>query len=205
MKQRYHLEHLIVMRVLVLLATLPAAASLYFAVFWRWFPFWRRHAAWTYTMMFGTFAALGTTLWVLRDPLLDPVLAVPVAVQVLGWAIVAAATIFGTIADRQIGFRVRSFTPFFEPNRRITLVTTGAYSVVRHPIYASGAWFQLGVLLVTGVPAIAVSLAIFALGALWFTRQEEARLIQLLDDPDEYARYRARVPALWPRLRPRDP
>jgi len=35
---------------------------------------------------------------------------------------------------------------------------------------------------------------------LWFTRQEEARLVALLDDPTEYDRYRARVPALLPRL-----
>jgi len=56
--------------------------------------------------------------------------------------------VFGTVADRQIG--LRSFMPFLDDDGRIQLKTTGAYGVVRHPIYASGIGFQLGVLLVTG-------------------------------------------------------
>jgi protein-S-isoprenylcysteine O-methyltransferase Ste14 len=93
--------------------------------------------------------------------------------------------------------------PFFEDHGRIELITTGAYGVVRHPIYATGVGFQLGALLVTGYPAIAVASVVFAAGATWFTRQEERRLIELLDDPATYDRYRARVPALWPWPRPR--
>jgi protein-S-isoprenylcysteine O-methyltransferase Ste14 len=197
-KQRYHLAHLIRMRVLALIATLPAAATFHFWVLWRWFEVWRRHRVLVYTVMFASFAVVGTAAWAARDSLLDPALDVPLAVAIVGWGIIAAATIFGTVADRQIGFRVRSFTPFFEPNRRMRLVTTGAYAVVRHPIYASGIGFQLGVLLVTAAPAVGASLVIFALGARWFTRQEEERLMELLDDPGEYARYRARVPALLP-------
>jgi protein-S-isoprenylcysteine O-methyltransferase Ste14 len=44
---------------------------------------------------------------------------------------------------------------------------------------------------------------VLTLGALWFTQQEERRLVALLDDPDAYDRYRARVGALVPRLRRR--
>ena len=47
---------------------------------------------------------------------------------------------------------------------------------------------------------MAIALAVFALGAVWFTRQEERRLIALLADPAAYERYRARVPALLPRF-----
>ena len=42
--------------------------------------------------------------------------------------------------------------------------------------------------------------SLFTLGAFWFTRQEERWLKGLLEDPDEYERYKARVPALFPRL-----
>jgi protein-S-isoprenylcysteine O-methyltransferase Ste14 len=41
---------------------------------------------------------------------------------------------------------------------------------------------------------------VLAAGALWFTRQEERRLVALLDDPAAYERYRRRVPALLPRI-----
>jgi len=66
---------------------------------------------------------------------------------------------------------------------------------------AAAIGYQLGVFLVTGYLAVAVALAVFALGALWFTRQEEQRLLELIDDPHEYELYRRRVPALIPRCR----
>jgi protein-S-isoprenylcysteine O-methyltransferase Ste14 len=119
----------------------------------------------------------------------------------LGWVIVVAASAVGTVADRQIGFRVRSFTPFFEEHGRLELRTSGAYGLVRHPIYAAAIAFQLGIFLVTGYPVVAVACVVLALGAQWFTRQEEARLVALLDDPTQYERYRERVPALLPRIR----
>lgn len=181
-------------------AILPAGATFYFFVFWRWFPYWRRHQARIYGVAFGTFTILGVAVYRLRDAVLSDPIPFPTGVQVGGWALVVAACVLGLVADRQIGFRVRSFTPFFEPRGRIELKTTGAYGIVRHPIYAAGIYYQLGVFLATGYPAVLVACVALALGALWFTRQEERRLMELLDDPGEYERYRARVPALFPRI-----
>src|SRR5262249_13380299 len=156
-----------------------------------------RHRVLTWTLMLATIYGLGAAAYVWRDEVLAPSLAMPmpVPVQALGWAIVLAASVFGTVADRQIGLRVRSFAPFFAEAGRIRLVTTGAYGVVRHPIYAAGIWFQLGALLVSGSLAVAIACGVLAGGACWFTRQEERRLVALLDDPAAYERYRARVPA----------
>jgi protein-S-isoprenylcysteine O-methyltransferase Ste14 len=191
------------MTALAVMAILQAGATPYFYVFWRWFDFWRRHQLGTYAMMLGTFALLGLGVYAFRGVVLGGAVALPAWAPWLGWANVALVTVFGFVADRQIGFRVRSFTPFFEPKGRLELRTTGAYAVVRHPLYASGVGFQPGVFLVTGVPAVLVAWAVFTVGALWFTRQEERRLVELLDDPTAYARYRERVPALLPRLWPR--
>jgi protein-S-isoprenylcysteine O-methyltransferase Ste14 len=189
------------MQVLAIIALLPASAPLFFTAFWLGFEFWRRHHALALSMIVGTLAVTAVAAVTLRDHVLAVQLALPLPVRVLGWVVIAAATIFGTIADRQIGLRVRMFTPFFEETGRIELKTTGAYGVVRHPIYASGIWFQLGVFLATGYVAVAIAAVIFALGALWFTRQEEHRMIPLLDDPDAYARYREKVPSLFPWFR----
>jgi protein-S-isoprenylcysteine O-methyltransferase Ste14 len=188
------------MTVLAILAIAPASVPLYFWLFWSKFDFFRRHPALAYTLMLGVLGGGIAAAIVLREPLLSVGVAMPVAVRVLGWIVIAAAMLFGTIADRQIGFRVRAFVPFFEDGGRIELVTSGAYRVVRHPIYASGLWFQVGVALVTGYAAVAIACLIFTLGALWFTRQEERRLVTLLADPTEYDRYRAKVPALFPGL-----
>jgi protein-S-isoprenylcysteine O-methyltransferase Ste14 len=125
----------------------------------------------------------------------------PLWTQALGWTVIPVASVFGTVADRQIGIRVRSFTPFFDKHGHLDLKTSGAYGIVRHPIYAAGIAFQLGAFLVTGYLMVVVAWVALTLGALWFTHQEEARLVALLDDPTEYDRYRERVPALFPRLR----
>ena len=190
-------------KVLATIAILPAAAPFYFFVFWTWFDVWRKHRAATLSLFIGSMIALAIAVVVFHDAVFAYGLAMPLAVRFAGWLWLAVVMVFGTIADRQIGFRVRSFTPFFDQEGRIELQTTGAYAIVRHPIYASGIGFQLGVFLVTGYLAVLASCAVFTLGAIWFTRQEERRLVKLLDDPAEYDRYRARVGALFPRLRRR--
>jgi protein-S-isoprenylcysteine O-methyltransferase Ste14 len=186
------------MRVLALSAILPAGATFYFLVFWRWFDMWRKHRIATYALMLGTFGLLGAPVYLLRRVVFAHVVVFPSWVRGVGWALVAIVSVFGFVADRQIGIRVRAFTPFFEDHGRIELKTTGAYGIVRHPIYAAGIGYQLGVFLVTGYLAVAVAWAVFALGALWFTRREEERLLELLDEPAAYLRYRERVPRLFP-------
>jgi protein-S-isoprenylcysteine O-methyltransferase Ste14 len=114
----------------------------------------RRHFLLTMVVMLSTLGGLAVLVTVLREPILEPVISVPVAVRIAGWIVVASACVLGTVADRQIGIRVRAFMPFFEEGARIELVTTGAYAIVRHPIYAAGLWFQLGVFLATGYLAI---------------------------------------------------
>lgn len=177
----------------------PAAGTLWFFIFWRWFDYWRKHRTLTYGLMAVIFASVGFIAyefehWTWFGGRID----LPVGARVFGWVLVGVATVFGGVADRQIGFRVRSFTPFFQEHGHIELKTTGAYGVVRHPIYTAGRWFQLGLFFVTGYPSVLWAYVVFGLGAVWFTRQEEKRLIDLLDDPTEYERYRERVPALWP-------
>jgi protein-S-isoprenylcysteine O-methyltransferase Ste14 len=186
------------MRALATIAILPVGASVGFALFWPWFSWWRRHQGLFYGLMVGMLMAVGTTVVAFREDVFGVQVEMPWPVVAVGWAIIAAATVFGTIADRQIGIHVRAFVPFFEDHGKIELVTTGAYAVVRHPIYAGGIAFQLGVALATGYAAVAVAFAVFAASAVWFTREEERRLVALLRDPEAYARYKARVPALFP-------
>jgi protein-S-isoprenylcysteine O-methyltransferase Ste14 len=181
-------------------ALLPAGATLYFFLFWRWFDYWRQRRTLWYGLLLASFGIVVLPAYLFRRWTLGFRFHLPLAVQVLGWTLLAAVTVFGWIADRQIGFRVRSFRPFFEQDPKIDLKTTGAYGVVRHPIYAAGSAFQVAIFLISGYPIVLGAWFVFTLGALWFTGQEERRLVALLDNPAEYDRYRARVPALFPRL-----
>jgi protein-S-isoprenylcysteine O-methyltransferase Ste14 len=175
-------------------------APVLFGAVWRWFDFFRRRPLlfYAYFAMILGVSAVATVL--LRRPLFGPRFAPPAVVQAIGWILVAVSCGFGFVADRQIGWYVRSFLPFFggPGSRRIELKTGGAYGVVRHPIYAAGGVFQLGVFLLTGYWSVLAGAVVFTAGATRFTKHEEEQLMALLDDPSEYERYRARVPALFP-------
>jgi protein-S-isoprenylcysteine O-methyltransferase Ste14 len=186
---------------LALGAVIVATGTPWFFVFWTWFDFWRKHRVLTYSAMALTFGVVAAFVIGLHHLVLGARLHMPGAIRTIGWLLIGVSAVFGFVADRQIGVRVRSFLPFFDTHGHIELKTTGAYGVVRHPIYAAGCIFELGVFLATGYPSVLVACAIFGLGARWFSRQEEMRLMSLLDDPEEYVRYRQRVPALFPRLR----
>jgi protein-S-isoprenylcysteine O-methyltransferase Ste14 len=189
------------MLALAILAIVPAVATPWFVTFWLGFDFWRRHQVATYATIFVFVASVCVFSYVFRADLFAGQIALPWWFDLIGWPIVAASFLLAVVADRQIGIRVRSFAPFFADQGRIDLVTTGAYGLVRHPIYAAGMWYQLGIFLLTGYPAILAALAILAAGAPWFTRQEERRLRTLLADPTAYDRYAARVPSLFPATR----
>lgn len=197
---RTTVSHDQVTRALALLAIWPAGAMTWFFVFWPFFDFWRRRPLATYTVLFGIALATAIAVWGSRGSLLAHRAELPLGIGVVGWVLVAAAQVLAIVADRQIGIRVRSFAPFFEERGRITLKTTGAYGLVRHPIYATGIGFQLGTFLITGYWAVLAAAVALTVGALWFTRQEERRIVELLEDPTEYDRYRARVPRLFPFL-----
>jgi protein-S-isoprenylcysteine O-methyltransferase Ste14 len=178
-----------------------AGAPAYFFVFWHWFDFWRTRWTLWCGMLLTTFGCVAAIEFALRRWMWAGRLDFPIWVRAIGWGFIGIVSIFGAVADRQIGIRVRSFRPFFEHRGRLDLKTTGAYGVVRHPIYAAGGGFLVGGFLVSGYPSVIVFWLIYTLGAVWFTGQEERRIVALLDDPAEYDRYRARVPALFPRLR----
>ena len=190
---------------LAVAAVFPAVATVWFAIFWLAFPFWRRHVVLTAACGLAVVGGwlVAELVWI--DLLERAPIAMPLAAHVIGWIVVAGSFVLGVVADRQIGIRVRSFTPFFAQRGRIALVTTGAYGVVRHPIYASGIYFQIGVFLITGLTSVGIAAIVLAVGAAWFTRQEERRLRALLDDPTAYDRYRREVPGLIPRIMGRWP
>jgi protein-S-isoprenylcysteine O-methyltransferase Ste14 len=85
-------------------------------------------------------------------------------------------------------------------NQDHDLVRTGAYSLVRHPIYAS----MLGMLLSSGLmwtwwPLLPVAIVVFLAGTEIRVRAEDRLLAGRFPEP--FAAYKARVPAYIPFLR----
>ncbi len=112
--------------------------------------------------------------------------------QVCGYLSALAGAVLLIAASLRLG---RNLTPFPKPKEDGTLVQTGAYGVVRHPIYSGIILMLLGGALATG----RLARLVVAFGAIAFfdaksRREEQWLAAQFLD----YSAYRQRVRKLIP-------
>lgn len=130
------------------------------------------------------------TFLILLAMLLTPALESE-AVQVMALSLIFIGTASSTFCLYWLG---RSFSLMATARR---LVTTGPYSIVRHPLYVCEALFVVGMIISH------FSVLMVSLGAIQFILQyrratnEEAVLRKTFPEYDEYAR---RVPMLLPRF-----
>lgn len=87
-------------------------------------------------------------------------------------------------AARALG---KSMTPYPRPRETGELIEKGPYRYVRHPIYAAGMLFFLGVGLSSSVPA---TIGALALATLWWRKAalEEQHLAARFPEYDDYRR-----------------
>lgn len=113
-------------------------------------------------------------------------LAVPGA-RPVGWAVFAAGAVVGIVAMLRLG---RQLVPQPSPVRDGTLIDTGLYAVVRHPIYAAVLLLIAGsvirVLSIAGLLVIVVS-------AMFFDRKSSYEEALLAAAYPGYDAYRERV------------
>jgi protein-S-isoprenylcysteine O-methyltransferase Ste14 len=117
-------------------------------------------------------------------------------VRVLGLAILVGSTGFALWARIELG-TMWSLAPVVKDHHQLR--TDGPYRITRHPIYTSILGMLLGTVLVVGLGG---SLVILPVGLVVFEiklRREERLLMTTF--PDDYPRYRQRVPHLVPGLR----
>jgi protein-S-isoprenylcysteine O-methyltransferase Ste14 len=116
-------------------------------------------------------------------------------VRLLGFAVIVGSTAFALWARFALG---TSWTvaPRVRGDRRLR--TTGPYAVTRHPIYTGLVGMLLGTTLLAGIGQWIVLVVAGAIVAEVKIRMEEELLMAVF--PDEYARYRRRVPQLIPGL-----
>lgn len=110
----------------------------------------------------------------------------------LGFILIAVGLVLVFAGVFNLG---RNLTPFVCPKAQATLVTGGAYRLVRHPIY-SGLIFSAGgfALVVQGWLTIGFTLLLVAL----LDRKSRREEILLLQQIPGYAEYRRRVKRLIP-------
>jgi len=118
--------------------------------------------------------------------------------QAVGLTVLVPSTVFALWARLTLG-SAWSIDPRVPADRVLRM--SGPYGVTRHPIYTGILGMVIGSALVIGVPAAILWAAASIVGVELKIRQEERLLLTAF--PDEYRRYRERVPQLVPGLRRR--
>ena len=114
------------------------------------------------------------------------------AAVALGLALGLVGAVLALAGALQLG---SNLTPFPQPKSDATLIRSGAYRVVRHPIYSGLILMAFGwALFVHGSLTLLYTLALFVLLDAK-TRYEERWLVKKFDD---YREYRRRVRRLLP-------
>jgi protein-S-isoprenylcysteine O-methyltransferase Ste14 len=117
-------------------------------------------------------------------------------IELPGLVLLIASTVFTLWARIRLG-RMWSASPnVLQQHHRLR--TDGPYAVTRHPIYTGLLGMLLGTVLLNGVGA-SILLLVVGAGVFAVRIPIEERLMSKTF-PEEYARYRARVPRLVPRV-----
>lgn len=116
----------------------------------------------------------------------------PAALLVAGWVAFVLGLVVAFWSVRSLG---RSLTPFPRPLPDGRLVTTGAYRLVRHPIYLAVLLVALGVSLITASP---VRLGLTVVLFIFFDRKSRREERWLEEKYPAYPAYRAQVKRLIP-------
>ncbi|MFO7669093.1 MAG: isoprenylcysteine carboxylmethyltransferase family protein [Bacteroidales bacterium] len=78
------------------------------------------------------------------------------------------------------------------------VINTGAFRLVRHPIYTGAILFYLGAILITGSLSAAAFWLVIITTYIWIARYEEQ--ILTIEFGDEYTAYKKKTGMLFPRL-----
>lgn len=125
-------------------------------------------------------------------PRIGPAWPSPDIVQFAGWVLAAIGTVLLAWSALNLG---RSLTPFPRPLPEAELVTTGAYRLVRHPIYCAVIIGALGLSLATeSWLRLGLSATLFVFFDMKARREE----IWLQAKFPAYEAYKARVKKLIP-------
>ena len=114
------------------------------------------------------------------------------ATTIAGVILCVIGLVFAASGSRSLG---RNASPFVRPKDDAHLVETGAFSIIRHPIYTGLSLFALGYSLIWTSMAGLVATAMFFVVLDAKSRSEERWLQQKFEG---YHRYKARVRRLIP-------
>jgi protein-S-isoprenylcysteine O-methyltransferase Ste14 len=156
--------------------------------------FFRKLGLFTYVMPFITWLPLAYIIYRNRDFFLHPQVSLPVVLHLGGTLLFALGVLLHIWTARLLGIRGIMGMPEISRQVHEDLVTTGPFSMLRHPTYLAHTLIFSGVFLITGAVSVGiVALIDFAVVNTMIIPLEEKELLGRFGGV--YEDYRKRVPS----------
>ncbi len=168
--------------------------------------FWRMLGIWTYLVVILEWLPIAFILFLFRGAILLLEVTLSLPFMVLGIILAIAGVALHVWTAKLIGIKATigytELRPDEQSDRKV-LVTSGPFSVVRHPSYWAHTAVFTGIFLMTGIIAVGIiALIDLAITYLITTTLEDQELVQRFGN--DYRNYQKRVPKFFPkRLKPK--
>ncbi len=164
--------------------------------------FWKRLGVWLYFVVILEWLPIAFVVYLWRETILYLQIALAAPFLFLGVALVASGIILHSWTAKLIGIKATIGYSELKPSDKsaqTNLVTSGPFSIVRHPSYWAHTSIITGLFLITGVVSLGI-IAVIDLGITYFvtTTLEDKELVDRFGD--QYKKYQKKVPKLFPKL-----
>lgn len=165
--------------------------------------FWRRIGVWTYAVVFLEWLPIAIVIYSLRYILLSFQITLGIPFFVLGILSIVAGLVLHSWTAKLLGIKATiGYTEMkteTQRNNNQEIITSGPFSVVRHPSYWAHTSILVGFFLITGVVAIGL-IAIIDLAITYFitTELEDKELVERFGN--KYIQYQKQVPKFFPKI-----
>ena len=164
--------------------------------------FWRKIGTWTYLFVILQWIPIGLALYFLQEAILYYQTNLGLPFLVFGILLISAGVVLHSWTAKLIGIKATiAYTELkpYIPSKQQNLVTSGPFSVVRHPSYWAHTAIITGVFLITGIIAVAI-IAVIDLAITYFitTTLEDQELMERFGN--QYRDYQSKVPKFFPKF-----
>jgi protein-S-isoprenylcysteine O-methyltransferase Ste14 len=159
--------------------------------------FFRRLGIFTYITPVITWVPIAWIIYANRERILSHTIDLPLPVQGAGWIVLVCGILLQIWTLRLLGGWGIMGLPEVTQIVESRIVTSGPFSVIRHPTYLSHAIMYVGVFLITGVIAVGIiTLLDVVIINTVVIPLEDRELVERFGE--KYRKYQERVPAFFP-------
>lgn len=164
--------------------------------------FWRKVGLLTYPILLVPWFIAAYLIVAYQSLLLGNMFMIPLFLRIVGWVSLIAGLLLHTWTAKLLGLKGLIGYAEIRPveEYKYKLITTGPFSVARHPTYLAHTLLLLGVFLLTGYLGTGLLVVLdFLISYFVITRLEERELNQRFGE--KYQEYMREVPRFFPRFR----